>query len=96
MENKNGFSFGASSKNYETEKLNSDYLELLSETPVSEEEVYGEESRDIYSSSDKGVNTRSFKDDYENLECYFFENCDCWSLGWCKNDGYCILIFVNL
>ena len=67
MENKNGFSFGDSSKNYETEKLNSDYLELLSETPVSEEEVYGEESRDIYSSSDKGVNTRSFKDDYEDV-----------------------------
>ncbi len=68
MANDNEFSFGNSSENLKNEKLNSDYLELLSETQVSDAEVYSEtEDRDIYSSSDMGVNTHSFKDDYEDV-----------------------------
>ena len=39
MANDNEFSFGNLGKDYEDRKVNSDYLDLLSETKVSESEV---------------------------------------------------------
>jgi len=61
MANDNDFSFGNIGKDYGDRKVNSDYLDLLSETKVDESEVLREtESRDIYSSSEKTRSTRSF------------------------------------
>lgn len=61
MANDNDFSFGNLGKDYDDRKVNSDYLDLLSETKVNEEEIRREtNSRDIYSSSERTVNNRSF------------------------------------
>ncbi len=61
MANDNDFSFGNLGKDYDDRKVNSDYLDLLSETKVNEEEIRREtDSRDIYSSSKRQVNNRSF------------------------------------
>ena len=61
MANDNEFSFGNLGKDYDDRKVNSDYLDLLSETKVSESEVKREtSSRDIYSSSEREVSSRSF------------------------------------
>ncbi|MBQ5883488.1 MAG: LCP family protein [Clostridia bacterium] len=61
MANDNDFSFGDLGKDYDDRKVNSDYLDLLSETKVNEEEIRREtDSRDIYSSSERTVNNRSF------------------------------------
>lgn len=61
MANDNEFSFGNLGKDYEDRKVNSDYLDLLSETKVSESEVRREAiNRDIYSSSEREVSSKSF------------------------------------
>lgn len=61
MANDNDFSFGNLGKDYDDRKVNSDYRDLLSETKVNEEEIRREtDSRDIYSSSERTVNNRSF------------------------------------
>lgn len=61
MANDNEFSFGNLGKDYDDRKVNSDYLDLLSETKVNEAEIRREtDSRDIYSSSKRQVNNRSF------------------------------------
>jgi LCP family protein required for cell wall assembly len=61
MANDNDFSFGNLGKDYDDRKVNSDYLDLLSETKVNEAEIRREtDSRDIYSSSERTVNNRSF------------------------------------
>lgn len=61
MANDNEFSFGNLGKDYDDRKVNSDYLDLLSETKVNEAEIRREtDSRDIYSSSERTVNNRSF------------------------------------
>ncbi len=59
MANDNEFSFGNLGKDYDD--VNSDYLDLLNETKVSESEIRREtSSRDIYSSSEREVNSKSF------------------------------------
>lgn len=61
MANENDFSFDNLGKDYDDRKVNSDYLDLLSETKVTESEVRREtSSRDIYSSSEREVSSRSF------------------------------------
>ncbi len=61
MANDNDFSFGNLGEDYEGRKINSDYLDLLSETTVDESEIRREaESRDIYSSSERRRSTMSF------------------------------------
>ncbi len=61
MANDNEFSFGNLGKDYDDRKVNTDYLDLLSETKVNETEIRRETtSRDIYSSSERTVNNRSF------------------------------------
>ena len=61
MANDNDFSFGNLGNDYDDRKVNSDYLDLLSETKVTESEVRREtSSRDIYSSSEREVSSRSF------------------------------------
>ncbi len=68
MANDNEFSFGNLGKDYDDRELNTDYLDLLNETKVSESEINREaENRDIFSSSERTVNNRSFKGEYEDI-----------------------------
>ena len=68
MANNNDFSFGNLGKDYNDRELNTDYLDLLNQTKVSEAEVTREtDSRDIFSSSERTVNNRSFKGGYEDI-----------------------------
>ena len=61
MANDNDFSFGNLGNDYDDRKVNSDYLDLLSETKVTESEVRREAiNRDIYSSSEREVSSKSF------------------------------------
>ena len=61
MANENDFSFGNLGKDYDDRKVNSDYLDLLNETKVSESEIRREtSSRDIYSSSEREARSKSF------------------------------------
>ena len=61
MANENDFSFGNLGKDYDDRKVNSDYLDLLNKTKVSESEIRREtSSRDIYSSSEREARSKSF------------------------------------
>lgn len=68
MANDNEFSFGNLGKDYDDRKVNTDYLDLLSETDVNEEDVKRSTSRDIYSDSSlarskKSINKNIYADD---------------------------------
>jgi hypothetical protein len=58
MANDNEFSFGNLGKDYDDRKVNNDYLDLLSETEVNEEDVRQNTSRDIYSDSSLNPNKK--------------------------------------
>ena len=58
MANDNEFSFGNLGKDYDDRKVNNDYLDLLNETDVDEEEIRQNNSRDIYSDSSLNPNKK--------------------------------------